>query len=115
MLAHVAGQLGLAPAGVWQQARLEVLVKRDTLRVYADLLKHLSQAFLHARFDAVQEVERLVEMTRLRDLAKQGRFEAMRAEAEVKRQHATLKAQVIVRQHLEAQLRQARNWKRSAP
>ena len=83
-----------------------MLVKRDTLRVYADLLEHLSQAFLHARFNAMQEAERFVEMTRLRDLAKQDRFEARRAEAEVKRQHATLEAQIIVRQHLEAQLRQ---------
>jgi signal transduction histidine kinase len=106
VLAQVAGQLGLAPARVWQKARLEVLVKRDTLRVYADLLEHLSQGFLHTRFDAMQESERLVETTRLRDLAKQGRFEAMRAEAEVKRQHATLEAHVRVRQHLEAQLRQ---------
>ena len=106
VLAQVAGQLGLAPAGVWQKARLEVLVKRDTLRVYADLLEHLSQGFLHTRFDAMQEAERLAEMTRLRDLAKQGRFEAMRAAAEVKRQHATLEAHVRVRQHLEAQLRQ---------
>ena len=42
----------------------------------------------------------------LRDLAEQARLEAIQAEAEVKRQHATLEDHVRVRQHLEAQLRQ---------
>jgi len=36
VLAHVARQLGLEPAGIWQQIRLEVPVNRDTLRVYAE-------------------------------------------------------------------------------
>jgi signal transduction histidine kinase/ActR/RegA family two-component response regulator len=40
------------------------------------------------------------------EMAEQSRFEAIRAEAEIKRQHATLEAQVRVQQRLEMQLRQ---------
>jgi PAS domain S-box-containing protein len=67
VLEQVARQLGLSPTRLWQQARLEVPVKRDTLRVYADLLENLSQTFLQTRYDAIQEAERLAGMQRLQD------------------------------------------------
>ena len=67
VLEQVARQFGLSPARVWQQARREVPVKRDTLRVYADLLENLSHTFLQTRYDAIQEAERLAGMQRLQD------------------------------------------------
>src|SRR5208283_2040331 len=66
-LEHVAKQLGLSPAPVWQVARLEHPVKRATLEVYADLLATLGQTFLQTRYHRTIEAVRLAEMTRLRD------------------------------------------------
>src|SRR5437016_3207967 len=68
-LERVAKDLGLAPAPVWQMARLEHPVKRSTLEVYADLLATLGQTFLQTRYHTLIEAERLAEMTRLRDHA----------------------------------------------
>src|SRR5712692_7079193 len=68
-LEQVAKHLGLAPAPVWQRARLEHPIKRATLEVYADLLATLGQTFLQTRYHTLIEAERLAEMTRLRDHA----------------------------------------------
>jgi signal transduction histidine kinase len=59
VLEHVARRLGLSPDAVWQVARLEVPVKRATLRVYARLLAVLGQAFLHARYHRLLDAQRL--------------------------------------------------------
>jgi signal transduction histidine kinase/CheY-like chemotaxis protein/ligand-binding sensor protein len=67
VLEHVAKQLSLPPAVVWQKARLEYPVKQETLRVYADLLENLSQTFLQTRYRAMQEAERLSDMQRLQE------------------------------------------------
>jgi signal transduction histidine kinase len=71
VLEHVARTLGLRPEQVWQLARLEVPVTRDTLRVYLDLLTTLGHTFLRTRYDAAIEATRLAEMTRLRDTLQQ--------------------------------------------
>ena len=59
LLEHVATRLGLAPEAVWQVARLEVPVKRATLRVYGRLLAALGQAFLHTRYHTLLDAQRL--------------------------------------------------------
>jgi signal transduction histidine kinase len=71
VLEHVSVTFGLHPQQVWQRARLELPVKRATLRVYADLLATLGNTFLRTRYDGVIEANRLAEMTRLRDLLQQ--------------------------------------------
>jgi len=71
VLEHVAVTFGLRPQQVWQLARLEPLVKRATLRVYAELLATLGNTFLRTHYDAAIEAHRLAEMTRLRDLLQQ--------------------------------------------
>jgi len=57
-LEQVAKQLGLAPAPVWQAARLEHPVKRATLEVYADLLATLGRTFLQTRYHTIMAAER---------------------------------------------------------
>jgi len=59
LLEHVATRIGLSPQAVWQVARLEVPVKRATLRVYGRLLATLGQAFLHARYHTLLDAQRL--------------------------------------------------------
>ena len=59
VLEHVATRLGLSPAALWQVARLEVPVKRATLRVYGRLLAALGQAFLHTRYHTLLDAQRL--------------------------------------------------------
>jgi signal transduction histidine kinase len=71
VLEHVAVTFGVSPQQVWPLARLEVPVKRATLRVYADLLATLGHTFLQTRYDRLIEAHRLAEMTRLRDLLQQ--------------------------------------------
>jgi signal transduction histidine kinase len=94
VLEHIAMHLGLSPDVVWQQARLEYPVKRDTLRVYADLLKSLSQTFLQTRYDALQEAERLAEMIRLRDQAEQAHSKVLQADAALRQAYAELEQRV---------------------
>jgi signal transduction histidine kinase len=63
-LEHMAKQLGLPPAPVWQVARLEHPVKRATLEVYADLLATLGQTFLQTCYHTILATEsRLKEIT----------------------------------------------------
>jgi signal transduction histidine kinase len=71
VLEPAAVTFGVSPQQVWQLARLEVPVKRATLRVYADLLATLGHTFLQTRYDRFIEANRLAEMTRLRDLLQQ--------------------------------------------
>ena len=59
LLEHVATRLGLSPDAVWQVARLELPVKRATLRVYGRLLATLGQAFLHTRYHTLLDAQRL--------------------------------------------------------
>jgi signal transduction histidine kinase len=135
VLEQVATQLGLSPAMVWQRARLAYPVKRDTLRVYAELLMNLSQTFLQTRYDALQEAESLAEMIRLRDQAEQARFETQRAEQALQQAYNELEQRVrertialtmannalhreiearqrleVERQHLEDQARRAEHF-----
>jgi two-component system NtrC family sensor kinase len=97
VLEHVAKHCGLSPSRVWQTARLEAPVKRDTLRVYADLLVSLSHTFLQTRYNAIQEAERLAEMTRLRDQAEQARADAIQAEQALQQACAELERRVAER------------------
>jgi signal transduction histidine kinase/ActR/RegA family two-component response regulator len=84
VLERIAKQLDLPPSRVWQQARLEYPVKQDTLRVYADLLAHLSQTFLQTRYATLQEAERLSAMQRLQEtstrLISEGRIDTLLGE-----------------------------------
>src|SRR6266852_8577279 len=57
-LEQVARHLGLAPAPVWQTARLEHPIKRATLEVYADLLATLGRTFLQTRYHTTIAAER---------------------------------------------------------
>jgi len=57
-LEHMARQLGLPLAAVWQAARLEHPVKRATLEVYADLLATLGQTFLQTCYHTILAAER---------------------------------------------------------
>ena len=59
LLEHAATHMGLSPEAVWQVARLELPVKRATLRVYGRLLATLGQAFLQARYHTLLEAQRL--------------------------------------------------------
>jgi signal transduction histidine kinase len=59
VLERIATRVGLSPQAVWQVARLEVPVKRATLRVYGRLLDTLGQAFLHARYHTLLDALRL--------------------------------------------------------
>jgi signal transduction histidine kinase len=94
VLEHIAMHLGLSPDVIWQQARLEYPIKRDTLRVYADLLKSLSQTFLQTRYDALQEAERLAEMIRLRDQAEEAHAKVLQADAALHRAYGELEQRV---------------------
>jgi signal transduction histidine kinase len=94
VLEQVATQLGLSPVMVWQRARLAYPIKRDTLRVYADLLMSLSQTFLQTRYDALQQAESLAKMTRLRDETEQARAEALRAEKALRQAYDGLEQRV---------------------
>jgi signal transduction histidine kinase/ActR/RegA family two-component response regulator len=80
-LEHAAKQFGLRPREVWQLARQEHPVKRDTLRVYGALLETLARTFLLSRYHTMREADRLTEMTRLRDQAVAEATERQRAEA----------------------------------
>jgi signal transduction histidine kinase len=93
-LEQVARHLGLSPDTVWQQARLELPVSRNTLRVYVDLLVSLSQTFLQTHYDAIQEAARLAEMTRLHDQAEQAHAATRRAEAALQQAYAELEQRV---------------------
>ena len=94
VLEQLATHLGLSPARVWQKARLEYPVKRETLRVYADLLVSFSRVLLQTRYDAFQEAERLTEMIRLRDQAEQARSEVLQADATLRQAYAELEQRV---------------------
>jgi signal transduction histidine kinase len=94
VLEQLATHLGLSPAMVWQKARLEYPVKREALRVYADLLVSFSRILLQTRYDALQEAERLAEMTRLRDEADQARSEVLQADAALRQAYAELEQRV---------------------
>ena len=94
VLEQVATHLGLSPARVWQKARLEYPIKRDTLRVYANLLVSLSQTLLQTRYDALQEAERLAEMTRLRDQAERAHAATLQAEEALQQAYAELEQRV---------------------
>jgi signal transduction histidine kinase len=59
VLEHVATRLGLSPQAVWQVARLELPVKRETLRVYGRLLATLGSAFVHTRYHTLLDAQRL--------------------------------------------------------
>ena len=59
LLEHAATRLGLSPEAVWQVARLELPVKRATLRVYGRLLAALGQAFLQTRYHTLLDAQRL--------------------------------------------------------
>ena len=59
VLEHVASAAGSRPSAVWQVARLELPVKRATLRVYGRLLAALGQAFLHTRYHTLLDAQRL--------------------------------------------------------
>ncbi|HET8644325.1 MAG TPA: PocR ligand-binding domain-containing protein, partial [Vicinamibacteria bacterium] len=59
LLEHAAKRVELSPQAVWQVARLELPVKRATLRVYGRLLANLGQAFLHARYHTLLDEQRL--------------------------------------------------------
>ena len=58
VLEHAATRVGLPPQAVWQVARLELPVKRATLRVYGRLLATLGQAFLQARYHTLLDAQR---------------------------------------------------------
>jgi signal transduction histidine kinase len=59
LLEHAVTHMGLSPEAVWQVARLELPVKRATLRVYGRLLATLGQAFLQARYHTLLDAQRL--------------------------------------------------------
>ena len=84
VLEQIAKQLDLPPSRVWQQARLEYPVKQATLRVYAELLEHLSQTLLQTRYATIQEAERLSDMQRLQEtsmrLISEGRIDGLLGE-----------------------------------
>lgn len=84
VLEQIAKQLDLPPSRVWQQARLEYPIKQATLRVYADLLEHLSQTLLQTRYATIQEAERLSDMQRLQEtsmrLISEGRIDGLLGE-----------------------------------
>jgi signal transduction histidine kinase len=63
-----AKKLGLSAAKVWQQARLEFLVSRHALHVYADLLATYGNAFLHNRYHALREANHVAELQRAQEL-----------------------------------------------
>ena len=67
-LEQVANAFGLPRHEAWQLARLEHPIKRDTLRVYGDLLATLGRTFLLTRHHASVEADRVAEVTRLSDL-----------------------------------------------
>jgi signal transduction histidine kinase len=94
VLERAARHLGLSPARVWLQARLEYPITRTTLHVYGDLLKNLSHMFLQARYDTIKEAERLAEMTRLRDRAEQARADAVWAEQALQQANSELEQRV---------------------
>jgi signal transduction histidine kinase len=62
-LEQVAKQLGLSPGPVWQRARQEHPVKKATLRVYAELLTALGQAFLQTCYHSILAERRVQERT----------------------------------------------------
>jgi signal transduction histidine kinase len=59
VLEHVAKRCRVPPEALWQAARLEVPVKRTTLRVYSRLLAALGNAFLHTRYHTILDAQRL--------------------------------------------------------
>ena len=67
-LEQVANAFGLPRHEVWQLARLEHPIKKDSLRVYGDLLATLGQTFLLTRYHATIEAEHVAQVTRLSDL-----------------------------------------------
>ena len=67
-LEQVAHAFGLPRHDVWQRARLEHPIKKESLRVYGDLLATLGQTFLLTRYHATIEAEHVAQVTRLSDL-----------------------------------------------
>ena len=67
-LEQVANAFGLPPHEVWQRARLEHPINKESLRVYGNLLATLGQTFLLTRYHATMEAEHAAQVTRLSDL-----------------------------------------------
>jgi signal transduction histidine kinase len=93
LLEHVATHVGLSPQAVWQVARLELPVKRGTLRVYGRLLANLGQAFLYARYHTLLDAQRLAVL--------EHRFEE---------RTAALHHEIAERQRLEREARRAEHF-----
>jgi signal transduction histidine kinase/ActR/RegA family two-component response regulator len=67
-LEQVANAFGLPRHEVWQRARLEHPINKESLRVYRDLLATLGRTFLLTRYHATMEADHVAQMTRLSDL-----------------------------------------------
>ena len=93
VLEHVATRLGLSPQAVWQVARLELPVNRETLRVYGRLLATLGSAFLHTRYHTLLDAQR---------------FEAL--EQRFQERTAALHHEIAERQHLEHEAQRAQHF-----
>ena len=68
VLEQAAKRLGLSPAKVWQQARLECPVSRHALHVYADLLTTFGNAFLRTRYHDLLEADIRADRERAQEL-----------------------------------------------
>src|SRR5262249_13722269 len=93
LLEHMARRVGLSPHAVWQVARLEVPIKAATLRVYGRLLAALGQAFLHARYHALLDAQRLANL-----------------EQRVQERTAALHREMAERQRLEREAQRAEHF-----
>ena len=67
-LEQAANAFGLPRHEVWQRARREHPMNKESLRVYADLLATLGQTLLLTRYHATIEAEHVAQVTRLSDL-----------------------------------------------
>jgi signal transduction histidine kinase/CheY-like chemotaxis protein len=67
-LEQAANAFGLPRHEVWQRARLEHPIKKESLHIYGDLLATLGQTFLLTRYHATMEAEHVAQVTRLSDL-----------------------------------------------
>ena len=86
LLHKVAEKLHVSSDKLWQCARLEFPLKRETLQVYGRLLETFADAFLQARYQTLMDTHRLADMTRLHDSSAQRAHEQGELAAQRQRQ-----------------------------
>jgi ligand-binding sensor protein len=82
-LAHMAQEFALPSDIFWQAVRRQRPLSRGVLCTYGDLLATVGNNFLHTRYHALREADRLAELQRLHQQLQESQAELVRSNAEL--------------------------------